>query len=110
MARTTRKPTYATAREREIVKKLQTLANIGPAIADDLLRLGMTEPADLATRDAEELYEELCALDGRRHDPCVLDTFMAAVDEARGNPPQPWWAYTPVRKARQASRATSDTP
>jgi hypothetical protein len=28
----------------------------------------------------------------------VLDTFMSAVDQANGAPPQPWWTYTPERK------------
>lgn len=45
------------------------------------------------------LYQSLCALTGRRHDPCVLDTFMAATDFMRGAAPKPWWAYTAERKA-----------
>lgn len=105
MARTIRKFVYSTDRERAIVASLQTMPNIGPAMADDLLRLGITTPADLAPLDADELYERLCALDGARYDPCVLDTFMAAIDTARGNPSQPWWHYTPERKRRQNARS-----
>lgn len=105
MARTTRKSTYSAERERAIVASLKTMPNIGPAMADDLLRLGITAPADLAPLDADDLYERLCALDGTRYDPCVLDTFMAAIDTARGNPSHPWWHYTPERKRRQAEKS-----
>ncbi len=77
---------------------LTTLANIGPAMARDLTRLGFTTRAQLAGQDALELYERLCDLDGSRHDPCVLDTFMSAVDQADGAPPRPWWTYTAERK------------
>jgi hypothetical protein len=80
------------------MSELLKLANIGPAMVRDLTRLGITEPAQLAGRDPVELYERLCAADGHRHDPCVLDTFMSAVDQADGAPPRPWWTYTPERK------------
>jgi hypothetical protein len=33
-----------------------------------------------------------------RHDPCVLDTFIAAVRYMEGAPNTPWWHYTPERK------------
>lgn len=85
-------------------EELRKLANIGPAMARDLARLGITEPAQLAGRDPVELYERLCALDGHRHDPCVLDTFMSAVDQADGAPPRPWWTYTAERKRLSGTR------
>lgn len=84
--------------------ELQTIPNIGPAMADDLLRLGITSPSDLIDRDSDELYDELCRIDGIRHDPCVRDVFAAAVDFARGGPARPWWHFTPGRKARDARR------
>ncbi len=34
-----------------------------------------------------------------RHDPCLLDTFHAAVDVADGRPARPWWEYSRERKA-----------
>ena len=83
---------------------LTTLANIGPAMERDLTRLGISSVADLVGRDPVELYERLGALDGRRHDPCVLDTFMSAVDQADGKPARPWWEYTPERKRLWQSR------
>ena len=44
------------------------------------------------------LYQKLNAATGARNDPCVLDTFMAAVDFMNGAAPAPWWAYTAQRK------------
>ena len=78
--------------------ELRDLANVGPAIERTLGRLGVTAPAQLAGQDPFVLFERLCALDGRRHDPCLLDTFMSAVDQADGKPARPWWDYTPERK------------
>lgn len=99
-----RRITYATPEERQIARRLQQLPNIGPAMADDLMRLGIINADQLATHDPDQLYDDLCRLDGTTHDPCVLDTFMAAIDAARGLPARPWWDYTPIRKARQASK------
>ena len=78
---------------------LEQLPNIGPALAADLRSIGVRHPRELASRDAFVLYQQLCAKTGKRQDPCVLDTFMAATDFMRGAPAQPWWRYTPQRKA-----------
>ncbi|MBL8352342.1 MAG: helix-hairpin-helix domain-containing protein [Burkholderiaceae bacterium] len=78
--------------------RLEDLPNIGPAMAADLRTLGIVHPRELAQRDAFALYQALCALGGKRQDPCVLDTFMAATDFMRGAAPAPWWAYTAQRK------------
>jgi hypothetical protein len=80
-------------------QELQTLPNIGPAIARKLLRLGIERPEDLRGHDPEALFARLCALDGYRHDPCLLDTFVAAVDYVNGAPAHPWWHYSRLRKA-----------
>jgi Pathogenicity locus len=82
---------------------LTAIPNVGPAIARKLVRLGVGSVDDLRGRDGEELFERLCALDGRRHDPCLLDTFVAAVDYADGRPARPWWEYSRERKARAAA-------
>jgi hypothetical protein len=81
------------------------LPNIGPSIAGDLRRLGIAQPAELAGHDPFTLYQRLGELTGKRQDPCVLDTFMAAVDFMRGAPPRPWWEYTPRRKATYGPQA-----
>ena len=82
---------------------LRALPNIGPAIARKLMRLGIERPDDLRGQDAEQLFRRLCDLDGRRHDPCLLDTFVAAVDHANGAPARPWWHYSRQRKAGAAT-------
>lgn len=79
-------------------QRLEDLPNIGPAMAADLRALGIVHPRELAHRDAFVLYQALCAHTGKRQDPCVLDTFMAATDFMRGAAPAPWWAYTAQRK------------
>lgn len=81
--------------------ELTTIPNVGPAVAAKLERLGVGGVDDLRGRNGEELFERLCALDGHRHDPCLLDTFVAAVDYADGGPPRPWWEYSRERKARE---------
>jgi hypothetical protein len=81
-------------------ERLEQLPNIGPSIAADLRSIGVLHPAELARRDAFDLYQALQRATGRRQDPCVLDTFMAATDFMRGAPRRPWWAYTAERKAR----------
>jgi hypothetical protein len=80
-------------------KALEQLPNIGPALAADLRLIGIQEPKDLRGKDAFVLYQRLCAITGQRHDPCVLDTFMAATDFMGGASAAPWWAYTAQRKA-----------
>lgn len=88
----------AKAREAAECERLEQIPNVGPSIAADLRRLGVTHPRDLAARDAFALYRQLCDATGRRQDPCVLDVFLAAVDFMRGAPARPWWAYTAGRK------------
>ena len=72
--------------------------NVGRAVAGYLQRAGITEVHQLAGRDPVDIYDTICTVDGRRHDPCLLDTIMSAVDQANGNPARPWWTYTPTRK------------
>jgi len=78
---------------------LEDLPNIGPSLAADLRLIGIRHPRELKGRDPFVLYQKLNAATGTRHDPCVLDTFMAAVDFMSGAMATPWWAYTAQRKA-----------
>ena len=84
---------------------LRALPNVGPAIARMLTRLGIGQAADLRGRDPEQLFLRLCEIDGRRHDPCVLDTLTAVIDHANGAPARPWWHYSRRRKAGAAASA-----
>lgn len=80
------------------VRRFTDIPNIGPAMAKDFHILGLSQPSDLAWHDPYALYDELCERTGVRQDPCVLDTFIAAVHFMRGSPPLPWWHYTAERK------------
>lgn len=85
-------------------RELRTAPNIGKAMAEDLIRLGVRKLSDLRTRDPLKMYERLARLDGVRHDPCVLDTFMAVVDFARTGRERPWWEFTAARQRLMAAR------
>ncbi len=82
----------------ENLTQLEQIPNIGPSIAADLRRIGIRKPSDLRGQQALALYEQLCEVDRQRHDPCLLDVFMSAVDFVHGKPARPWWTYTPKRK------------
>jgi hypothetical protein len=77
---------------------LKQLPNVGPAIAADLKLLGLARPEDLIGRDPYAMHDELCRLTKQRHDPCLLDVFIAAVSFMNGDPARPWWKYTTQRK------------
>ena len=78
--------------------QLSELANVGPATLGDLHQLGIRTVRQLARRDALALYRSLCRRTGKRHDPCVIDVFMAIIHQARGGKPMPWWKFTAERK------------
>jgi nucleotidyltransferase/DNA polymerase involved in DNA repair len=85
-------------------RQLQDLISVGPAMLRDFELLGVRSVAQLARRNPERLYRELGRRAERHHDICVLDTFRAAVAQAR-DPRLPaencqWWWWTKVRKAQ----------
>ena len=86
------------------VPRLVDIPNVGPAIASDLRAIGFTLPGDLAGNDPYAMYDKLCVITGQHHDPCVLDTFIAAVRYMEGEPKKPWWKYTAERKKELAKR------
>jgi len=84
---------------------LKRLESVGPATLRDFARLGIRTSEQLASAQPEDLYARLCELDGRRHDPCVLDLLRCAVAQAR-DPELPrerrrwaWWSKMRKRKA-----------
>jgi pathogenicity locus Cdd1 protein len=91
--------------DRARVIALEDVPNVGKAVAADLRQLGIRTPQQLAGRDPYALYEKLNRLTGARHDPCLLDTFIAAVRFIDGAPAQPWWHYTAERKRAQKEKA-----
>lgn len=87
------KATHASAAHR-----LTDIPNVGPAMAADLRLLGIAAPMDLHGQDPTALYLRLCRLTEARHDPCVLDSLMAAVAFIEADDARPWWAFTEQRK------------
>jgi Pathogenicity locus len=78
--------------------KLEDIPNIGPALAKRLRAVGIHRPDQLKGKDGIKLYLKLNKVSGIRHDPCVADTFMAAVDFMKTGKRKPWWAFTSKRK------------
>ena len=82
--------------------ELINLISIGPKMLRDLELLGVRTVAQLAKRNPKGMYDKLGRIMGQRQDPCVLDTFRAAVAQAR-NPRLPaeqcqWWWWSRKRK------------
>jgi hypothetical protein len=90
-------------RERRL-ERLQDIPNVGPAVAAVLRLIGIDHPDALVGRDPYDLYDRLTETTGKRYDPCVLDTFIAAVRYVDGGPKAPWWAFTAERKRTLAER------
>jgi len=85
-------------------RQLGDLISIGPKMLRDFEMLGIRSVAQLAKQNPKTMYSRLERLTGQRQDPCVLDTFQAAVAQAR-NPRLPvekcqWWYWSRVRKAK----------
>ena len=80
------------------VKRFEDIPNIGKRMAEDFTTLGIRTPDELARHDAYALYRKMCVVSGVRQDPCVLDTYMAAIDFMQGGEAKPWWSYTEARK------------
>ncbi len=80
------------------VQKFEEIPNVGPRIAHDFRALGLKKPIDLVKQDPLKMYTKLQKITNSKQDPCVLDTFMAAVDFMNGAPAKVWWHYTPLRK------------
>ena len=85
-------------------RQLGDLISIGPAMLRDFEMLGIRSVAQLAKQNPKMMYSKLERLTRQRQDPCVLDTFEAAVAQAR-NPHLPaekcqWWYWSRVRKAK----------
>lgn len=87
-------------------RQLGDLISIGPAMLRDFDMLGVRSVAQLAKQNPERMYEKLGRVLGNRQDPCVLDTFCAAVAQAK-NPRLPaaqcqWWWWSAKRKQASA--------
>jgi len=66
----------------------------------DFELLGIRSVKQLAKCDADKLYARIQKLTGTSHDPCVWDTYAAAIHQAKTGEALAWWEFTKVRKAR----------
>jgi hypothetical protein len=82
-----------------ISRELRKIPNVGPAMAQDLMLLGISSVEQLVGKEPVGLYLDLEAKTRKRQDPCVLDTFMAVVHYAETGEGKPWWHFTEARKA-----------
>jgi hypothetical protein len=83
-------------------RQLKDLGSIGPAMLQDFELLGVHSVAQLRRRSPQRMYRELCRIKKQVIDPCCLDTFVAAVAQAK-DPNLPieqrqWWYWSKVRK------------
>lgn len=90
-------------------RRLRDLRGIGPRMLDDFQKLGIGSVRQLRGCKAQDLYDAMCELSGQRQDPCVLDTFRCAIEQAR-NPGLPaeqreWWYWSRLRLSANAQEA-----
>jgi hypothetical protein len=90
------------AKRTKLNDELVALANVGPATRADFALLGIDSVAKLAKQSPDKLYARLNKLTGKRHDPCVWDTFAAAIHQAKTGEAKSWWKWTAERKRRMA--------
>jgi hypothetical protein len=79
-------------------RRLEDLISIGPAMLRNFELLGVNSVAQLARQDPEKMHGKLERATRQHQDICVLDTFRAAVAQAR-DPRLPaercqwsWWS------------------
>jgi nucleotidyltransferase/DNA polymerase involved in DNA repair len=91
-------------------RELKDLISIGPAMLRDFELLKIRTVQQLANRDPKKLYVRLGRVAMHHQDICVLDTFQAAVAQAR-DPRLPaeqcqwwWWSNRRKQEVRKAGR------
>jgi nucleotidyltransferase/DNA polymerase involved in DNA repair len=92
----------------ETQRELKDLISIGPAMLRDFELLGIRSIKQLAKQDAKKLYAKLGRVAKQHQDICVLDTFEAAVAQAK-NPRLAvekcqWWWWSEKRKKEKKRR------
>ena len=80
-----------------MVSALQVVPGIGPSIANDLHRIGITRVAQLKNADAQQLFERVNLDQGVVMDRCLLYVFRCAVYYASNShhqtPKLKWWNW-----------------
>jgi len=88
--------------------ELSQLRNIGQAMRKDFELLNIRTVEQLAKQDADKLFARIQTLMGSRHDPCVWDTYAAAIHQAKTGEALPWWHFTKIRKERERKKSKHD--
>jgi len=79
-------------KKKESLDNLQSLMNIGPALAKRLYSIGITSAAQIMKSDPEAIYEKLKKKEGGKLDTCVLYQLRGAIKNAS------WWTCKNERK------------
>jgi hypothetical protein len=78
--------------------ELTTIPYVGPSIASDFCKIGISKVSDLRGKNPEEIYFNICATQGCQVDRCVLYICRSAVYYAENKTPDPeklkWWNWT----------------
>jgi len=94
-------------------REFEDLVSIGPAMIKDFRLLGIRSVEELARQDPLKMYRRLERKTGERQDPCVLDTFCAAVAQAKNPRLAPekcqWWWWSRKRKQTEAAGRRRDS-
>lgn len=76
---------------------LMEIPGVGKKTAEDLWGMGMRSATDLADREPQELYDELCVRQGCAVDRCMLYVFRCAVYFVSNERHDPellkWWNW-----------------
>ncbi|HUI74512.1 MAG TPA: helix-hairpin-helix domain-containing protein [Candidatus Acidoferrum sp.] len=92
-------------------RQLEDLISIGPAMVKDFELLGIRSVEQLAKQDPHKMFRRLERIFGEREDVCVLDTFCAAVAQARNPRLAPekcqWWWWSRRRKKKETWKENS---
>lgn len=76
------------------VERLEDLPNVGKSIANDLRSLGIHTAEEFVKFSPLEVYDKLTPVMGKRHDPCVLHTFLSVEHFLKSGERVPWWKFT----------------
>ena|SRR5215471_1225962 len=93
-------------------RKLSDLRGIGRKMLEDFEQLGISTVRQLRAEDSTRLYALMGEITGTRQDPCVLDTYRCAIEQAR-NPRLPeeqrdWWYWSRLRKAGLVAKISGE--
>ena len=84
----------ANKQKQQSLDNLQSLMNIGPAIAKRLYSIGITSAAQIMKSEPEAIYEKLKQKEGGKLDICVLYQLRGAIKNTS------WWLCKNERKVK----------